>query len=522
MKIGYYFLALLPACIDASTFTPRSSVGYLSPSTKHSTNKLDVDITSSDLTTPSSFTDEYNSSKALSYRGGEGSSTNVDIPKTNELVGAAFFTVLQVLLTKVFRENKINFPAMLGCTILVFTTLVLAEVVAPGLGDSWFELLTPGSNLLTKWLPVMFVPGLAMLPLAPSIGSPIDVIKALSVVVLGFGFTMSTTAFLVLGLRSAQGLVEEKVVEPPPAPQKWGKQVVATEAPPPPSKPFTKETYNFLLGGTVLTGAISMAATLKNNEYATPIRTLFMFCGTVFTYVFGARLPSGFTKVVHPLVTSTVGTLLLTRLDALVTGSSFEDVLRTYKAGSLSPTKTGAGDLLLFLLGPAVGCLAIPMYSRKKIMADNLLVVVAAMLCSAVGGLFGTAWYVRLLSVGSSALVRLSLLPRNVTTALAIVITNVLGGDIAIAASVVVLTGIFGATVGRGVLDMLKIDDPVSRGLGMGAAGQGLGVAAMMPEKDAFPFAAINMVLTAVCATALVSVPAVKDALISIVSAGTD
>ena len=126
MKIGYYFLALLPACIDASTFTPRSSVGYLSPSTKHSTNKLDVDITSSDLTTPSSFTDEYNSSKVLSYRGGEGSSTNVDIPKTNELVGAAFFTVLQVLLTKVFRENKINFPAMLGCTILVFTTLVLA------------------------------------------------------------------------------------------------------------------------------------------------------------------------------------------------------------------------------------------------------------------------------------------------------------------------------------------------------------------------------------------------------------
>jgi putative effector of murein hydrolase len=70
-----------------------------------------------------------------------------------------------------------------------------------------------------------------------------------------------------------------------------------------------------------------------------------------------------------------------------------------------------------------------------------------------------------------------------VTTALAIVITQMLGGDMAIAASVVVLTGIFGATVGRGLLDALKIDDPVSRGLGMGAAGQGLGVAAIMPEK---------------------------------------
>ena len=366
----------------------------------------------------------------------------------------------------------------------------------------------------------MFVPGLAMLPLAPSIGSAVDILKVLTVVVLGFGFTMSTTAYLVLGLRKAQGLVEEKVEEMPV--KKNNKKGVSTEAPSAPPKPFTEETFNFLLQGTVLTGAISMAATKKSSVYATPLRTLFMFCGTVFTYVFGARLPSGFTKVVHPLVTSTAGTLLLTRLDALITGSSFEDVLRTYKAGSLSPSKTGAGDLLLFLLGPAVGCLAVPMYSRKKIMADNLLVVIAAMLCSSVGGLFGTAWYVRLLSIGSSAVVRLSLLPRNVTTALAMIITQMLGGDMAIAASVVVLTGIFGATVGRALLDFLNIYDPVSRGLGMGAAGQGLGVAAMMPEKEAFPFAAINMVLTAVCATALVSIPAVRETLVAVVSAGLD
>lgn len=242
--------------------------------------------------------------------------------------------------------------------------------------------------------------------------------------------------------------------------------------------------------------------------------------GTVFSYVFGARLPTNFTKIVHPLVTATAGTLSLTQLNALVTGSTFEKVLKTYKAGSLSPLKAGAGDLLLFLLGPAVGCLAIPMYSRKMIMAENLPVVILAMLCSSIGGLFGTAWYVRLLSVGASAAVRLSLLTRNVTTGLAIVITQMLEGDIAIAASVVVLTGIFAATIGRDFLNFLNVHDPVSRGLGMGAAGQGLGVAAMMPEKDAFPFAAINMVLTAICASALVSIPAVKESLTNIVSAG--
>lgn len=521
LKLPLLLAAMLPAFIGASTFSPRNSHAYLPSGARANLSKHDsiltkdhvVDVAS--VVTTSTIDECKNT--ALSYRGGDGSSTNVDIPKMNELVGATFFTLLQVALNKVFRANNIAFPAMLGCTILVFTVLVLAEAIVPGVGDNAFDLLGPGAGLLTKWLPVMFVPGLAMLPLAPSIGSVADVFKVISMIVVGFGFTMSTTGYLVLAMRKAQGLVEETVEAPVNA-----NNAVTTEAPSPPPKPFTEETFKFLLKGTVLTGAISMAATRQNSSYATPIRTVFMFIGTLFTYIFGARLPSGFTKIVHPLVTATVGTLLLTQLDGLVTGSSFEDVLRTYKAGTLCPIHTGAGDLLLFLLGPAVGCLAVPMYSRKKIMADNLPVVIAAMLCSSLGGLFGTAWYVRLLGVGSSAMVRLSLLSRNVTTALAIAVTQMLGGDMAIAASVVVLTGIFGATVGRGLLDFLNIQDPVSRGLGMGAAGQGLGVAAMMPEKEAFPFAAINMILTAVCATALVSVPAVKEMLVSIVSGGLD
>ncbi|KAL7433859.1 hypothetical protein ACHAXH_002159 [Discostella pseudostelligera] len=525
MKIHLLSAILLTASVDASTFRPRSNRGYYRssgritvPTPKHDaalTKDLAGYVGSADVSSTVTSIDECNI--ITSYRGGDGGG-NVDIPKTNEIMGATFFTVLQIVLNKIFRANNINFPSMLGSTILTFATLVLAEAMFSGTGDNVAQLLTPGTNLLTKWLPVMFVPGLAMLPLAPSIGSTLDLLKVLSLIVLGFGFTMTTTSYLVLGVRSAQGLVEAKVVDPPTKNNKK-RNVAATAVapPPPPPKPFTEETFKFFLQGTVLSGAISMAASRRNSNYATPLSTVFMIFGTVFSYVFGARLPTNFTKIVHPLVTATAGTLALTQISALVTGTTFEKVLKTYKAGSLSPTKAGAGDLLLFLLGPAVGCLAIPMYSRKKIMAENLPVVILAMMCSSVGGLFGTAWYVRLLNIGASAAVRLSLLTRNVTTGLAIVITQMLEGDIAIAASVVVLTGIFAATVGRDILNLLRIDDPVSRGLGMGAAGQGLGVAAMMPEKDAFPFAAINMVLTAICASALVSIPAVKECLTNIV-----
>jgi len=524
--------ALPAVTVDASTFQPHRGSASLARSKRSNAVVSKKAFVNHAIATAAVPADEHHHLDFLSHPRGGDASTNPDIPKVNELAGATFFTVLQILLNKLFRSRSIAFPAMLGCTILVFTSLVVTELLLPGVGDTAFQILQPGANLLTKWLPVMFVPGLAMLPLAPEIGSAADVAKVLLMIVLGFGFTMASTGYLVLALRTSQGLVETEPAVVPAAttrkkPARGGNNTAkAAAAPAPtstaPSKPFSEQTLHFLLQGTVLTGAISILATRRNCPHATPLRTIFMFFGTVLTYVFGARLPSSFTKVVHPLVTSTAGTLLLTNLDAKLTQSTFRDVLKSYKAGSLCPSKAGAGDILLFLLGPAVGCLSIAMYSRKQIMKENLPVVVSAMLCSSVGGLFGTAWFVRLVNIASSKVIRLSLLSRNVTTALAIVITQILEGDMAIAASVVVLTGIFGATVGRDLLDALNIKDPVSRGLGMGAAGQGLGVAAMMPEKEAFPFAAINMVLTAVCATALVSVPSVKEALVNIVSGGLE
>jgi putative effector of murein hydrolase len=164
------------------------------------------------------------------------------------------------------------------------------------------------------------------------------------------------------------------------------------------------------------------------------------------------------------------------------------------------------------------------MYSRKQLLKENLLIVTAAFLVSSIGGLFGTAAFVKLINLGgaSGRLVRLSVLPRNVTTPLAIAITNLLEGDISIAASVVVLTGIVAATYGRSLLSAMGINDPIARGLSVGASGQALGVASLKPEPDAFPFAAMSMVLTAVSATTLVSIPAVKDALISLATGGAE
>lgn len=183
--------------------------------------------------------------------------------------------------------------------------------------------------------------------------------------------------------------------------------------------------------------------------------------------------------------------------------------------------KAGAGDYLLYILGPGVVAFAISVYSRKSLLFRNLPMVLTAMIVSSAGGLFATGAFVRVLQLGGksgadSALIRLSVLARNITTALAMALTDMIGGDVSIIAAVVCLTGILGASYGVALLDSMGIKDPICRGLGIGSSAQGLGVAAISGEPDAFAFASVAMVLTAVSATTLVSFPAVRSALIQV------
>jgi putative effector of murein hydrolase len=222
--------------------------------------------------------------------------------------------------------------------------------------------------------------------------------------------------------------------------------------------------------------------------------------------------------MVHPLVTTSIGLLTMIRLLGFATDQDYKNILRAYKVGSLSPLKTGSGDIMLYLLGPSVVSFAVAMYSRRTLLKANFAVVASAVTVGSLGSLYGTAAFVRAISLGGKmgGMIRLSMLPRSVTTALAMVISSILGGDVPIAAAVVSLTGIMGATYGRTLLDAFKISDPVTRGLAIGAAGQGLGVASIAGEPDAFPFAAMAMVLCAIFSTTLVSIPAVKNSLINL------
>jgi CBS domain containing-hemolysin-like protein len=97
----------------------------------------------------------------------------------NTLPNAILGSIVMAIIEKVFKEGlnaaDIKFPAGLGACIGLFFFLISLEFVSPSMATSVFQALSPGSALLAKWLPVMFVPGLVMLPLSPPIGGVSDV-----------------------------------------------------------------------------------------------------------------------------------------------------------------------------------------------------------------------------------------------------------------------------------------------------------------------------------------------------------
>jgi predicted murein hydrolase (TIGR00659 family) len=135
------------------------------------------------------------------------------------------------------------------------------------------------------------------------------------------------------------------------------------------------------------------------------------------------------------------------------------------------------GDMLLFLLGPSVVALAVPLYQRRADIWQHkrpiLIGIFAGSLVSIVSA-SGLAWL-----LGGSRSVILSLAPKSVTTPIAISITAKIGGVAPLTAALVVLTGCLGAVCGPEFCRRIGIRSATATGLAMGTAAHGIGTARM-------------------------------------------
>ena len=134
--------------------------------------------------------------------------------------------------------------------------------------------------------------------------------------------------------------------------------------------------------------------------------------------------------------------------------------------------ENGAG-FINFLLGPATVALALPLYNNRHIIKDNLLVIASGIIVATVTGIVSI--FVCGKIFGASDQVLLSMIPKSVTTPIAMDISSAIGGIPALTAACVIFTGMFGATINHKLLEALKVKNNIAIGLSIGASSHGLG-----------------------------------------------
>lgn len=133
---------------------------------------------------------------------------------------------------------------------------------------------------------------------------------------------------------------------------------------------------------------------------------------------------------------------------------------------------------LSYLLTPVTVSLAIPLYRQMESLKKNF----KAIMLSVLAGTLASMGVILLMSIlfGLSHEEYVTLLPKSITTAIGMVVSEELGGYVTITVAVIVVTGILGNIIGEFVCKVFRIQHPISKGLALGTSAHAIGTTKAM------------------------------------------
>lgn len=189
---------------------------------------------------------------------------------------------------------------------------------------------------------------------------------------------------------------------------------------------------------------------------------------TIGAYLFAKRVHRRWPRWwLMPLATTPV----LVGLAVLAAQASYRDYI-------------GATGWLVLLLGPATVAFAIPIYQERALIRKHWVVLLIGTVIGSITAVV-TSWALATL-VGLDDTLRLSLLPRSVTTPFAMDVSRAIGGVPDLTAVFVVITGVAGAVIGDLILARVPVATTLARGAlyGVGAHGAGTARAHQIGERE--------------------------------------
>lgn len=180
---------------------------------------------------------------------------------------------------------------------------------------------------------------------------------------------------------------------------------------------------------------------------------------TLFAYQMGVLCQKKFKlPIFNPILIGMIIVILTLKVTGLGTGE--------YQQGV---------KLMSWLMTPATVCLAIPMYEQFQALKQNLkaiLVGVAAGALSCLAVLFVTC-----LVLHFDRNLTISLLPKGITAAIGVSLTELFGGTPSITTLGISVTGIGGNMFGVAFCKLFKITDPIAQGVAFGTGSHVIGTA---------------------------------------------
>ena len=158
--------------------------------------------------------------------------------------------------------------------------------------------------------------------------------------------------------------------------------------------------------------------------------------------------------------------LLMSALISIAVLSFFHIDFDTYNQGA---------QMITFLLTPSTVCLAVPLYKQSQILMKHLDAILFSLLSGCLAGMLSITVLCLLFNASNTLL--FSLLPKSITTAIAIGVSELIGGNSTMTVGIVIITGIFGAMIAKTVCHIFKINHPVAIGLALGNSAHAIGTA---------------------------------------------
>lgn len=194
------------------------------------------------------------------------------------------------------------------------------------------------------------------------------------------------------------------------------------------------------------------------------------FRESVFFGVFISLLSYGIGMLLKkkwnlPLLNPLLISILVTMLALLVFHVDYE----TYYEGA---------KFISYLLTPATICLAIPLYEQFELLKQNFRAVLLGITSGVLTSLCTILALSLLLHLDHSAYV--TLLPKSITTAIGMGVSEELGGYVSITVAVIIVTGVLGNIFAETICRIFRITHPIARGVAIGTAAHAVGTAKAM------------------------------------------